>query len=131
MVTIQYEINGKMIDIEVTEEFAKQYKQIETEEKRINRKETRRHQSLEKYMEKGFNVADERVDIEEAMFYQESINELYSIIKALPMKEKSIIFAYYFESKTFEQIAKEHNVQKPAISKHLKRILEKIKNFYS
>lgn len=131
MVTIQYEINGKMIDIEVTEEFARQYKQIETEEKHINRKETRRHQSLEKYMEKGFNVADERVDIEEAMFYQESINELYSIIKALPMKEKSIIFAYYFESKTFEQIAKEHNVQKPAISKHLKRILEKIKNFYS
>ena len=67
MVTIQYEINGKMIDIEVTEEFARQYKQIETEEKHINRKETRRHQSLETLIDGGFQIVDPNGDIKEKL----------------------------------------------------------------
>lgn len=54
MKTIKYEINGTYIDIEVTDEFAMQYEQIEADEKRINRKETRRHQSLEALIEGGF-----------------------------------------------------------------------------
>ena len=38
MKKIKYEINGTFIDIEVTDEFAAQYEQIEAEEKRIDRK---------------------------------------------------------------------------------------------
>ena len=54
MKKISYEINGTRVEVEVTDEFAALYEQMDEEEKRVNRKETRRHQSLETLVEGGF-----------------------------------------------------------------------------
>ena len=59
MKKIKYEINGTFVEIEVSDEFARQYEQIEADEKRVNRKETRRHQSLETLIESGFQIVDQ------------------------------------------------------------------------
>ena len=66
MKTIKYEINGTLIDIEVTEEFAEQYKQIEAEEIRQKwRNKKRKESSLERMVEAGFQVADPNGNVEE------------------------------------------------------------------
>ena len=57
MKNIRYEINGTFIEIEVTDEFAMQYEQIEADEKRINRMEARRHQSLHALIGGGFQLS--------------------------------------------------------------------------
>lgn len=51
MAHIKYFDGIKYIEIEVTEEFAAKYAELEHKEKLTERKETRRHQSLDKSME--------------------------------------------------------------------------------
>ena len=127
MVTIQYEINGKMIDIEVTEEFAKQFEQIEKEErKQLWKNKKRRDSSLDLMIETGFQIVDLNTNIESNMLNLEEIEELRKAILCLPEEEIYIIKLYYFEGLTLNQIASKHGIQKAGICKHLQRIIKKI-----
>lgn len=64
MAVIKYQFaDGSMSEVEVEDEFAKEYEKIEHRESLINRKETRRHQSLNKSMENGFDIADPTADV--------------------------------------------------------------------
>ena len=64
MPTILYHFSdGHNEEIEVTEEFAESYAEMKHREYLVNRKETRRHLSLDKSMKHGFDVADPRADI--------------------------------------------------------------------
>lgn len=56
--------DGHTEEIEVTDEFAAEYAAMEHRDKLNERKETRRHQSLDKSMEHGFDVPDLRIDIQ-------------------------------------------------------------------
>lgn len=129
MVTIQYEINGKMIDIEVTEEFAKQYKQIETEEKRVNRKETRRHKSLETLIEVGFQILDPNGDIEEKTLMNEDIKQFRNALKTLTPDQKWLVYQVYFCGRNQIDIAKKIGVDPTAIRNRLRKIYAKLKKF--
>lgn len=65
MKTIRYKLaNGHSVDIQVTDEIAEVYEQILTYEKKVNRKETRRHVSLDLLNDAGFDFADNNADIE-------------------------------------------------------------------
>ena len=68
MATIKYTINGKDIDVEVTQEFARAFEQLKEEEKNNERRETRRHLSLEALTEEGFQVEDPKADIEDQLY---------------------------------------------------------------
>ena len=60
MASIYYRFSdGYYEKIEVTEEFATAYAEMEHRDKLTERKETRRHQSLDKSMEHGFDVPDQ------------------------------------------------------------------------
>lgn len=48
--------DGTREEIEVTEEFAAEYAEMEHKDALIERKETRRHQSLDKSLEHGFDI---------------------------------------------------------------------------
>ena len=50
--------DGHCEDIEVTKEFAVHYAEMEHQDALTERKETRRHQSLDKSMEHGFDIPD-------------------------------------------------------------------------
>ena len=63
MARIKYFDGTKYIEIEVTEEFAAEYAELEHKEKLTERKETRRHQSLDKSMEHGWDIADQSADV--------------------------------------------------------------------
>ena len=57
--------DGTREEIEVTEEFAAEYEEVEHKDALIERKETRRHQSLDKSMEHGFDVPAPKANISE------------------------------------------------------------------
>ena len=62
MSAIRYRLSdGHTEEIEVSEALAAEYAAMERREKQIERKETRRHQSLDKSLESGFDVVDTRV----------------------------------------------------------------------
>ena len=127
MKTIKYEINGTYIDIEVTDEFAMQYEQIEADEKRINRKETRRHQSLETLIEGGFQIVDQESDIEEKAFQNDDIEQLYKAFAVLTEEQKWLIQQVFYYDRKQSEIAAELGIDPTAIRNRLRKIYDKIK----
>jgi len=64
MAIIHYKFSdGHTEEIEVTDEVATAFKQLEKYEKKVKRKETRRHVSLNVLLENGFEFSDESEDI--------------------------------------------------------------------
>ena len=59
MVTIQYFDGNKHISVEVSEDFAKAFQQMEKEDALTERKETRRHESLDELISKGYEFVQE------------------------------------------------------------------------
>lgn len=67
MQVISYKfIDGHKEEIEVTEEVAAAFEQLEKYEKKVERKETRRHISLNLLMENGFDFSADDTDILDA-----------------------------------------------------------------
>lgn len=131
MKRIKYEVNGKVIDIEVTDEFAAQYEQIEANEKRVNRKETRRHQSLDALVESGFQIAAPGSDIEANLIMQNNIDLLRRAFADLTNDQKWLVEQVFYCGRKQSEIAAELGIDPTAIRNRLKKIYSKIKKFFS
>ena len=102
---IKYEFADKTVcEVEVDEEFAKQYEEIEYREKLVDRKETRRHQSLDKSLENGWDVEDWRINIEKEIEYKERNKDLQDALKVLTYKQKQVLIFYILEGFSFREI---------------------------
>mgnify|MGYP001057377563 CR=1 FL=1 len=76
MKTIIYKFaNGHKEELQVTDEVAEVFYELEKYEQRVNRKETRRHISLDMLQEAGFEFADLESDIESICVSQEQEQE--------------------------------------------------------
>ncbi len=95
----------------------------------IERRETRRHQSLEKSMEAGFDVIDESTDVEKEALGNIDKEKLCRAIKRLEPQQKWLIEQIFIVGKSKTQIAKELGIVKSAISNRLQRIYEQLKKF--
>lgn len=94
----------------------------------IERKETRRHQSLEASMDKGFDIAEENDVAEQAIKKYES-EELHKALEQLEPQQKWLIEQTYFEGRTRIEIAHELGISKAAINNRLNKIYKKLKIF--
>ena len=130
MKTIKYEVNGTFVEVEVSDEFARQYEQIETEEKRVNRKETRRHQSLETLVESGFQIVDQESDIEEKAFQNDDIEQLYKAFAVLTEEQKWLIQQVFYYDRKQSEVAAELGIDPTAIRNRLRKIYDKIKKIF-
>ncbi len=110
---------------------AKRYIILEHKDNLINRKETRRHQSLDKSMDNGFDFADERVDIFEDVARKISYENLHIAISKLLPQQQWLINEIFFKGRTQISIAEELGIGESAIRSRLKKIYEKLKNFYN
>lgn len=73
MVYINYQFaDGHTEEIEVTEDVAAAFEELQKYEKKVERKETRRHISLELLKEKGFEFPDPNGDIIDAIDNREA-----------------------------------------------------------
>lgn len=115
MATIKIYDGTKYIAVEVTEKFATEYEQLEKDEKNVNRKETRRHQSLDKSMEHGFDVADPSVDVFKEVERQLWTDKLHKAIAALSPEQQELLRQVYFEYIPQTEIAERESVSAVAI----------------
>ena len=95
----------------------------------IERSETRRHQSLEKSMEAGFDVVDEGTDVEKEAFEKIDKEKLRRAFQFLEPQQKWLIVQIFFNERTRVDVANEIGVDESAIRRRLQKIYRKIKKF--
>lgn len=129
MAHIKYFDGIKYIEIEVTEEFAAKYAELEHKEKLTERKETRRHQSLDKSMEHGWDIADQSADVVLQAEAEEDKKRLYDAILKLPKEQRKLLEEVYFQDIPQTELAKRDGVTKTAVNNRLACILKKLKKY--
>ena len=121
--------DGHTEEVEVTDEFAEQYAELEHKDKLIERKETRRHQSLDKSMEHGFDVPDLRVDIQAEVERRELSAQLKTALHTLTDKQRTVFLRYVLDGLSFREIGEEMSIGTQAVWEHYNAAVKKLKKF--
>ena len=102
-----------------------------TGEKNWNRRETRRHQSLNELNDKVDLITDESVDIEKDILQKFEIDKLYDAMSKLKPPEQELMHKLYLSKNPMTQIefSKEKNISVGNIKMRLQRIKLKLKKF--
>lgn len=128
MKNIKYKfVDGTIKTIEVEDSFYEEYQKLETETKSLERKETRRHISINVFEEKGIEFEDASFDLENSLIEEESKNQVLAAIKKLNSRQQNLIFDVFYKGKTLSEIAKTNGVSKSAITQQMQLILRKLK----
>lgn len=129
MARIQYFDGTKHVEIEVAEEFAAEYAAMEHRDKLIERKETRRHQSLDKSLEHGWDVADPSADVALQAERDEDKALLHSALQRLTDKQRAVLLLHIEEGKSFREIGEELGIHKDTVKEHYHAAIKKLKKF--
>jgi len=92
-------VDGTREEIEVTEEFAAEFAEMEHKDALIERKETRRHQSLDKSLEHGFDIPDPQANVSEEIERRELSEEIRKALHKLTDKQRTVALLYNFTDK--------------------------------
>lgn len=132
MKKIKYEINGTFVEIEVSDEFARHYEQIEAEEARqIWRDKKRKESSLERMVEAGFQVADPNTNVEERLLKKYDIEQLGEAIKTLTEDQKWLIEQIFYYGRKQSEVAIELAIDVTSVRDRLRVIYKKLKKFFN
>ena len=129
MARIQYFDGTKYVEIEVTEEFAAEYAAMEHRDKLIERKETRRHQSLDKSLEHGWDVADPSADVASRIEKNEEKIQIVSALKKLTDKQLTVLNLYIVHNFSFREIGEKMNLGRYTVRDYYYNAIKKLKKF--
>ncbi len=125
---IKYEfITGEVQEVIVPDELIKVVMEIEKEVYNNNRKERRRHNSLEEMEEHGFQFKAKGMEVTaviEEILINESLNKA---LGKLSFDKRKLIYLVFFQRKTIVSIAKERGVSEGNIRRILKLIYKDIR----
>ena len=126
---IKYEFVDGDVEVEVSDEWASIIDELDRLERNNDKKEKRRHYSLEActYEGKDYAVEDENIT---AIFKKlDETERLKRAMTHLSNKQQSLIKAIYFENVSITKYAEKMGVTKGAISQQLKTVRKKLKKF--
>lgn len=129
MVRIRYFDGAKHVEIEVTEEFASEYAAMEHRDKLIERKETRRHQSLDKSLEHGWDIPDPSADVALQAERNEEKARLSSALQRLTDKQRAVLLLDIEDGLSFREIAANLGVNKDTVREHYLAAIKNLKKF--
>lgn len=137
MKTIQYKFaDGHTEEIEVSDEVAAAFAQLEKYEKKVERKETRRHVSLNLLMENGFDFSADDTDLLDALDKAEQEKSEWreerfrrrvlddkkmEIISLLTYRQADAYFRHKYLRIQKTEIARHLNVTEGAVRKLIKK----------
>lgn len=131
MTTIKYEINGKIIELEVEDSFASAYVEIDIESKRNEWKHDWRNRKLNCSMdaldEGGFQFKSDEPSVDDVIEREEEHEELKKAISMLLPEQQELIQRVYFKGETHTEIAQALGVDRSAISHRVSRALVQLK----
>ena len=124
---ITYEfVTGEISEVEVDERLGGMLLDLNRQQENNDRKETRRHFSLDGMDYEGELFASAE-DTERAVEHREEMARLYSAMEALSPSQRELVKKVYFEERKITDIAREEGVDKSAVSHRLERIHKKLK----
>ena len=127
---------GNEVSVEVNDEFAAVYVELDRQDKNNERKETRRHVSLNKKVKnQDFEdivehidlLEDKRSNIEENYIQREEIATLRDGIKSLLPEQRRLIEQVFYEERSIKSLAEEYGVSSPAIINRLNKIYAQLR----
>jgi RNA polymerase sigma-70 factor (ECF subfamily) len=125
---ITYEfVTGEVSGVEVDERLGGMLLDLDRQQENNDRKETRRHFSLNGMDYEGELFASAE-DTERAVEHREDVARLYSAMEALSPSQRELVKKVYFEERKITDIAREEGVSHVAVRDRLERIYKKIKN---
>ena len=122
---------GMRKEIEVTEEFAAEYAKMEHKDALIERKETRRHQSLDKSLEHGFDISDPTVDIADMVERRELSDEIHRALEILTEKQRIIFELHVSEGLPFRAIGEKLGLGTYTVRDYFYNAVKKLQKFLS
>ena len=134
MTKINYYVNGTMVEIEVEDDFASKYNELDHESKKAaerHRWHKRKHLlRLDVIDEDAEILEDGSEDIEEKVIKNEEYAALHKALKTLLPQQQDIIKKIYFEGKSKIEVARELGITDAAVRNRLRKIFEKIKKVF-
>ena len=125
---ITYEfVTGEKLEIEVNEDIAGISIEIERKTCKSERRETRRHNSIDSMEEAGFQFKDINGDIEVKVEEAETTDEVKSAIKTLLKSQQDLIEKVFYKNMKIVDIAASEGVTEAAIRNRLNKIYRKLK----
>ena len=125
---IKYEfITGEVQKVDIPDELINVVMDMERQVYNNNRKERRRHNSLEEMEEHGFQFKSNEMEVTEVIeeiLINESLNKA---LGKLSFDERKLISLVFFQRKTIVSIAKERGVSEGNIRRILKLIYKEIR----
>ena len=112
------------------EELKHRYIVEEYKDQLIERRETRRHQSLEKSIEGGHEFVDHKADVEQCLERREEIEQLYKALKFLTKKQPYVVRLHVLEHKTFQEISEIMGINLYTAYEHYVAAKKKLKKFF-
>lgn len=123
------DITAKLLEEADDEELTRNYIIEEYKAKLIERKETRRCQSLDKSLEHGFDIVDVNFDLDNIAVSDIQCERLHSALEKLSVEQRKLIQEVYFDGTSQSEISKREGVSRKAINNRLARIYEQLKKF--
>lgn len=125
--------DGKTATIEVSAELAATLADFKRKEQNEARKyRWRKEVSIEALKdETGWEPIDTTADIETGIIADEERQTLLAAVARLSDKQKRLIQLYYYEEKSFTEIAAILGINRRSVSKQLDTIHKKLKNILS
>ena len=126
---ITYEfVTGEVSEVEVDERLGGMLLDLDRQQENNDRKETRRHFSLDGMDYEGEMFASAE-DTEREAVRREDMARLYSAMEALSPAQRELVKKVYFEERKITDIAREEGVSEAAIRNRLKKIYSRLKKF--
>lgn len=130
MQKIKYEFaDGTTSEIEVSAEIYALHEQLANEEKRNNKRETRRHTSLNYLNELGVEFESNAADPFSALIRREDEERIHKAISMLSNKHRALLEKVFNQNMSLREIARQTGVSHQALSQQLATIYKKLKKF--
>lgn len=123
------QIDGQ--DIEVTEEVYRFYKRSVWNERNRRRYRIDHEASIDAMRENGLELASDEALLEDIVTDRIMLEALLSALQSLAEKERSLIYALYFDEQTEREAAQSFGISCVAVHKQKRRIIDKLKKIFS
>ena len=122
---IKYEFADGDVEVDVPNEWASILVELDRLERNNDKKERRRHYSLDSCVYEGIVYASEDKNLTAIFETDSKFGRLTEAIKYLSDKQKSLIKAVYFDGMSVSDYAKHMGISQSAVSQQLKTIYKK------
>ena len=127
---IKYQfLTGETVEIEVPNHIGEVSIAIERDMLNSNRRETRRHNSINRMEEAGRQFADHGVNVAELLLINDDNRRIYDALQHLLPQQQDLIWQVFYEEKSLASIAREFGVTEGAMRHRLSKIYKRLQSF--